>query len=58
MMQENVLRYIAIFFTVLRYIPFLIFSIKSNLFLNIRLNFEPYVIESEVIYTRLYEDLL
>ena len=37
--------------TVLRHIPFLIFSVKLNKFLNIRLNFEPYVIleiESEV----------
>ena len=36
---------------ILQYIPFLIFSVKLNKFLNIRLNFEPYailVIESEL----------
>ena len=45
----DILRY---FFTVLRYIPFLIFSVKLNYFLNIRLNFELYVIlaiESELL---------
>ena len=51
--RENVLRY---FFIVLRYIVFLTFSVNSNEFLNIPLNFEPYVIESE-LYTCMHNSM-
>ena len=38
----------------MRYIDFLISSVKSKQFLNIRLNFEPYVIQSE-LYTCMHD---
>ena len=47
----------SLYCDILRYIPFLIFSLKLNSFLNIRLNFEPYVIlviESE-LYTCIHD---
>ena len=44
----------SLYCDILRYIPFLIFSVKSNKFLNIRLNFRPYVIKSE-LYTCIHD---